>query len=1091
MNALRYTLRSLVHHRRTAFGAWLGMTLVAFVLAGALMVRGQARLRLSELATERIGKTDFVLSSGAFTFRTALGDELARKTGARIAKILAARGSVGRPETPGQTPARIIGVDGGFWAMSPSGETPPGATGLIVNCTLAGQLGLREGDEIVLRIEGGTGLPAEAAPSFGGREIVTIRLPVAGIAAARHFGRFNLTSQAFDEPLAILPLTELQTALQQQSRINMVLFRAAPQTQLTPPLLRNALGESWTPDDIGIVMRERDTFLELRSPRIFLPQPAGAALKAAFPPGRDIHGILTYFVTELAAGSAQTPYSTVCAAPATLIGQDLGTNGIALTAWLAKDLRATAGSCVSLRYLIPGPGRRLVERKADFIVRKIIPMESPLIDESLTPDFAGMQNVADCGEWKTEWPIDLTRIRKIDEAYWDAYRAAPKAFIDLQAGQNLWGSPFGNLTAIRLPAAPGLRYKVISAFRQGINPPQVGLRMVPVRRLARQAASQALDAGALFMGLSIFLIVSALIMAGIFWGLHIEQRAGEIGLFRATGFTFPRLAALFTGEIVLLAALGAISGSAAAVPYAGYLLDRLAGIWRSGEFAGARLETMLSSALIPVAAVALPVALIFALANIARLARRPPQLLLHNRAFERRNTRGVWLEWLVLGAVAILAATTAMAYAFLTDQVSAPRSLIAGLLVLAGGIILARPFIEAPFLKPYPTLSGLARANAARAVWRSLAVAGLIACGLFLVVVVTVNRPPDIRLEPAAYRRWTGGIDFIVDSSFPIPLSQLERGAAKVMHELPGARILACRMQEGDDASCLNPARPSTPRILGVPTDLLQASGAFRLMRGMDDLDLLRGWRLLDEPLADGAIPAAVDSTTLTWGLGLRIGDELPAIDERGKARKLRIIAVFADSILQGNVVVSASRFIELFPSNQGAQRLLTSAGRHGAESLRQQLATTFGRYGIVIIDSASRADELLQVERLYIDLFGILGTLGLLLGAAGTGLLLLRNIAERRREIAIMRAIGFTTGRIRWLLVREHFTLVLLGCAIGGAAAMVASASSLAFQPSPSSWLANTGLVVGGIVTTAWLALLAGTAWISRQPLLPALRDE
>lgn len=1088
MNALRYTVRSIVHHWRTALGVCGGMALVAFVLAGALMVRNQARLHLAGLADARIGKANFVLQAGDFTFRAALADELARKTGSGTAKVLTARGSAGKPENPGHVPIHILGVDAGFWAMSPSGETPPGARGLIVNSMLAGQLGARIGDEIVIRIERGTGLPTETAPSFARREIAAIRSPIAGIAGAGHFGRFSLTSQAFDEPIAMLPLVEVQQALQQLSRINMVLFRAAPDAPLTMPLLRGALAESWTPDDIAISLRDCGTFLELRSPRIFIPRAVGSALTTTF---QTSQGVLTYFVTEIVSGHAATPYSTVCAAPATLLGHDLGPNDIALTAWLANDLGATVGSSVTLRYLIPGPGQRLVERTADFVVRAIIPMDSLLIDGALTPDFAGMQNVADCGEWQTDWPIDLARIRKTDEAYWDAYRAAPKAFIGLKAGQALWGTPFGDLTAIRLPAAPGLQYQVIAKLRQRITPAQAGLRMTPIRRLARQATSRAMDTGALFMGLSMFLMIAALLMAGVFWRLHIDHRTCEIGLLRATGFTGPRLAGLFIGEIIILAATGTIFGCAAATPYAGYLLGHLARIWQSDAFSSAGVAAMILPALIPAMATVIPLALVMAAWNITRLTRRLPQTLLHNQGRKARSARGARFKWFALGAVAILAAVVVMAYAFLTDQVSASHSLIAGILVLAGGVILGRPFIEAPALAHPLTLAGIARANAARTPWRSLSLAGLLACGIFLVVVVTVNRPPDIRTDTAAHHRWTGGFDFIVSTAFPIPRAQFEQGAMEITDELPGSLILSCRVREGDDASCLNPARGSNPRILGVPTDLLQSSGAFPITRAIPDQDPRRDWRLLEEPLADGSIPAAADATTLTWGLGLRIGDELPVTDERGKARKLRIVAMFADSILQGNLIIGAGRFIELFPSNRGTQYLLATAQGHGTDILRRRLMTAFGRYGIVVADSAGRAEELLQVERLYIDLFGILGTLGLLLGAAGTGLLLLRNIAERRREIAIMRAVGFTAGRIRWLLISEHFTLVILGCAIGATAAMVASASSLALQPSSAAWLARAGLMLGAIIITAWCALLAATAWMTRLPLLPALRDE
>ena len=34
--------------------------------------------------------------------------------------------------------------------------------------------------------------------------------------------------------------------------------------------------------------------------------------------------------------------------------------------------------------------------------------------------------------WDPPFPVDLARIRPRDEAYWDAYRGAPKAFVSLE-----------------------------------------------------------------------------------------------------------------------------------------------------------------------------------------------------------------------------------------------------------------------------------------------------------------------------------------------------------------------------------------------------------------------------------------------------------------------------------------------------------------------------------------------------------------------------------------------------------------------------------------------------------------------------------
>ena len=52
--------------------------------------------------------------------------------------------------------------------------------------------------------------------------------------------------------------------------------------------------------------------------------------------------------------------------------------------------------------------------------------------------------------WDPPFPLDLRRIRPADEAYWDRYRATPKAFVTLAGGQALWQSRFGRLTSVRV-----------------------------------------------------------------------------------------------------------------------------------------------------------------------------------------------------------------------------------------------------------------------------------------------------------------------------------------------------------------------------------------------------------------------------------------------------------------------------------------------------------------------------------------------------------------------------------------------------------------------------------------------------------------
>ncbi len=65
-----------------------------------------------------------------------------------------------------------------------------------------------------------------------------------------------------------------------------------------------------------------------------------------------------------------------------------------------------------------------------------------------------------------------------------------------------------------------------------------------------------------------------------------------------------------------------------------------------------------------------------------------------------------------------------------------------------------------------------------------------------------------------------------------------------------------------------------------------------------------------------------------------------------------------------------------------------------------------------------------------YLATFQTLGGLGLLLGTVGLAAILLRNVLERRGELATLRALGFQRASLAWLVLAENTLLLLVGLA-------------------------------------------------------------
>ena len=129
-------------------------------------------------------------------------------------------------------------------------------------------------------------------------------------------------------------------------------------------------------------------------------------------------------------------------------------------------------------------------------------------------------------------------------------------------------------------------------------------------------------------------------------------------------------------------------------------------------------------------------------------------------------------------------------------------------------------------------------------------------------------------------------------------------------------------------------------------------------------------------------------------------------------------------------------------------------------------------------------------MENTYLGTFQVLGGLGLLLGSAGLGVVVLRNVLERRGELGLLAAVGFRRRTLGRLVLLEHGALLGLGLGLGIVAAAVAVwpavSSSGAGLPYASLALTLGSVWLNGLLWT-WLA----TRYALRGNLLAALRNE
>ena len=1109
MTFSRWVIRSLVHYRYLHLAVGLAAAVATAALTGALVVGDCVRETLRYAMSSRLGQVDAVVATQERFFTEDLSRRLG-KAGVESAPLLQMRGILARGDGSIRVnQVHILGVDDRFFQLSPAGETPNtfADLGAMVNERLAARLQLNTGKatQVVVRVDTPGALSRDLALAPIANRTTAARLPVLGVADDAHFGRFGLEANQQVPLNLFVPLAWLQRHLDRSAQVNLLLIKAAPGASSQETLTR-ALQQAWRLADAeaGLgSLGERSGF-ELRSTRVFLDSQLSQAALAAHPQALPL---ITYFVNELRLGNAATPYSMVTAVGAgraftDILPADMGDDDIVINQWLADDLQAGVGDTLTLTYYLPSGRRPLQEAQQAFRIRRVVPLKGAPADPSLMPDFPGLVDAESCSEWDPGLPIDLKRVRDKDEVYWDAYRGTPKAFVTLAAGRAMWANRYGDLTAVRFPATAGDAHALAEGLRMQMDPASLGLFARPVRSLGNQARTGGTDFGQLFLGLSMFLIASGILLTGLLFVFAVEGRRTQTGMLMAIGFPPRRIRRLYLTEGGLVALLGALAGTCLGLVYTRLLIHGLATAWQ-GAVAGTtiRYAASFQSQCIGLAA-GFAVAFLAMVWTLRRqMSGSAHNLLTGNESlalFGLAVARRRWTGWLtsmlsLAGALLLVAIGPTLTSGAMSGAFFGAGALLLIALLTWTGMGLRRLGVQ--HHKAARSLPLLALRSSARRRGRSLAVVAMLACGVFVVTAVGANRkdPADMAEKRAS---GTGGFALYAVSSVPV-LQDLNTQAGREAWGLDAAildktRFVALRVRDGDDASCLNLNRAQTPRIMGVAVDELADRGAFAFQRLMQTEQEYaeRPWDLLQQDLGDAVIPAIGDYPTVFWGLGKTIGDDLIYRSRDGNKIHLRIVAMMASSMLQGNLIIAETAMRRYFPEAEGYRAWLIDAPSHMQAEVSAHLTQRLADAGLSVETAVGRLMAFAQVENTYLSIFLVLGGLGLVLGCAGLGLVVVRNLLERQGELAMMRAMGFGRRILVKMACWEHASLLGAGLLTGLICAMIAVAPALHATSGqlPFGLLLILMLMIG---SSGALWVVAATRFALRGDILTPLRNE
>jgi len=860
---------------------------------------------------------------------------------------------------------------------------------------------------------------------------------------------------------------------------------------------------------------------------------------------------LTYLANTIAAGDRQIAYSTITAVDfvdkpplgpfLTPDGKPIGPLGdgqIVLNDWTADDLDARPGDTIRVSYFEPEITHgQMQERSAEFELAAIARLEGPADDPDFTPEVPGVTDRESLGKWDPPFsPFYRDRIRPPrkdpkypedeqdkDEQYWDEYRTTPKAFVSLEAGRKLWGSRFGQTTSFRVPPnegqsadSPEERLRLEQKLERKLAPHAASLGFVfqPVKRQGLEASVGATSFSSLFIGFSFFIIAAAVMLVALLFRLGIDGRAGQVGILLAVGLRRRHVARLLATEGLIVAALGSLVGVAVGVGYAGLMLVALTSehwwlaaigtpFLRFHAEPGSVLIGYLSGVAVALGAI------VWAVWRTRHTATR--QLLAGQMGDEHprvgaRPRLARWIAWVTFaGAIALgLLATT------LGEEAQAGVFFGVGAMVLVASIALAWSRLRLGAVK---AAVAVGRGNLVRMAVRSLArnpgrstlTIGLVASASFLIVSVSAFHM-DLSEQTPNRKSGNGGFALVAETDQPVyhnlntKEGRSELGfSSEESRLLEGTRTYALRVKSGDDATCLNLYKPREPRILGVPQELV-ARGGFVVTAWTDltQAEAENPWLLLERDLGqdeDGVslVPVFCDAATATYLLHLtRRHPTLDVATDRGQSVRLKVVGVFPRSIFQGDLLTSEQSLLEHFPDTSGYRFFLIETRPERTEEVRRALDgnSTLGDYGWATETTGQRLDRFLVVQNTYLRTFQSLGGLGLLLGTFGLAAVELRNVMERRGELALLRATGFRRRALAWLVMLENCLLLVAGLACGVAAAVVAVLPHLLSGTASIPW-ASLGGTLLLVLIVGLAAGLGAVRTVLAAPLLAALRGE
>jgi ABC-type antimicrobial peptide transport system permease subunit len=1042
----------------------------------------------------------------------------------------------------------VFGIDTRFKPKESSIEWIKSPKQVVLSDRVAAKLAVKPGERVKIGVERFSDMPRSAslAKRSSSDVIATEEFTVAAILRQdSQLNDFNLTPNP-ETPLNVfVPIPTLSRMVSGDAAPKATtLFSSTADINELNAALRARL----KPEDYGLKFREIDRrgYLSVESMDLILSPTTVDAIQAA---AKQLHlhsePTIIYVADSLSYGDKEIPYPIIAGlnpSAAEPLGpflppglSTLADGEIVLVKWDDSPLNGLPDrSKLQIRYYDPEVEGEGSLKTAELTLRApAAPIGNigAALDRDLTPEIRGVTDArADLYNWDRPpvLPKEKIKIRVPEKhpraVFYNKFKATPMAYVNFDTAKTLFSSRYGAVTSVRIApekneSVEQLTERLVPVLLKHLDPKSAGLVFDPIRDRLLTASKGGTDFGGLFLGFSCFLIAAALMLVGLLFRLTLDRRAKEVGLLLASGFSVHHVRSLLLFEGLGLAVLGALLGLVLGVGYNRLLLTVLLELWPDKQVANILEPHATTMSFVYGFGITVLMSLIALWLSIRSLVKIPPPALLRGEtqvaAIEHKPGAPI-AKWLVIACTPLGIALVVAGKFVSNPDMQAMAFFGGGALLLVAGLAALRLWMKRTRHavvngRGMPALAQLGSRNAARNTARSLLTAALLASAAFLLVAVeSFRRQPGT--EFLDKNGGSGGFNLIAEVDVPVFQSfdsgpgrndlesrlQVAFGSSEdprykaAIAELQDIEVFPLRLRDGDDASCMNLYQAARPRVLGVTESLIQRGGfKFYATEASTTERQVNPWLLIKGQATKGPAPIPVfcEQNTAQWMLKKSIGEEFTMPGDDGKDVTLRLVGTLSDSPFQSELLMSDESFGQAFPNTGGYRVFLIRTPPGKEDAVGRVLSIAFRANGLIATPTRERVAAYQAVIGAYLSTFQLLGGLGLLLGVLGLAVVVLRGVWERVGELALLRAVGYRTRQLQFLVLAENALLLFAGLAIGVLAALISVAPHIA-EGAAVPWT-RLAIILGLVLVLGLGVASAATAGILRVPVIPALRRE